>query len=187
MPRRRRSETDPSSILRKLVVIDRLLARLLVVAPDRWVVKGGVALSLRLQGRARMTRDLDLTCRHRVDSTAEDMLAATEYDPADGFTLAILRAEDTSEGVRTIRYTIRAELGGRQFEDVTIDLGVGEPFLAEPDIVAGTSLLAFAGSRRSTCRRCRCRTRSRRRCMRTPVRTARVSAAPESRISSIWC
>lgn len=32
--------------LRKLVVFDRLLARLLGSAPDRWVVKGGVALDV---------------------------------------------------------------------------------------------------------------------------------------------
>lgn len=45
---------------RKLVVFDRLLARLLVAAPDRWIIKGGLALDLRLGDRARTTRDMDL-------------------------------------------------------------------------------------------------------------------------------
>lgn len=34
--------------LRKLVVFDRLLARLLIAAPDRWLLKGALALDLRL-------------------------------------------------------------------------------------------------------------------------------------------
>jgi hypothetical protein len=33
--------------LRKLVVFERLLARLLIVAPDRWLLKGALALDLR--------------------------------------------------------------------------------------------------------------------------------------------
>lgn len=41
--------------LRKMAVFDRLMARLLMVAPDRWVVKGGVALDIRLGERARTT------------------------------------------------------------------------------------------------------------------------------------
>lgn len=46
--------------LRKTVVFDRFLARPLYVAPDRWIIKGGFALDLRLGDRARTTRDLDL-------------------------------------------------------------------------------------------------------------------------------
>ena len=34
--------------LRKAVAFDRLLARLFAVAPDRWVLKGGLALAYRL-------------------------------------------------------------------------------------------------------------------------------------------
>ena len=46
--------------LRKEVAFDRLLARLLVVAPGRWVLKGGLALDFRFGERARTTRDIDL-------------------------------------------------------------------------------------------------------------------------------
>lgn len=31
-------------LLRKLVTFERLLARLMIVAPDRWILKGAVAL-----------------------------------------------------------------------------------------------------------------------------------------------
>lgn len=42
---------------RKRVAFDRLLARLVAVAADAWVLKGGFALDLRLTERARMTPD----------------------------------------------------------------------------------------------------------------------------------
>lgn len=48
------------SRLRKRVVFERLLARLVTVAPDAWILKGGFALELRLGSRARSTRDVDL-------------------------------------------------------------------------------------------------------------------------------
>jgi hypothetical protein len=37
---------------RKLITFDRLLARLLVAAPDHWILKGAVALDFRLGDRA---------------------------------------------------------------------------------------------------------------------------------------
>ena len=40
---------------RKRVAFDRLLARLAATAPDRWLLKGGFALDLRLAERARST------------------------------------------------------------------------------------------------------------------------------------
>lgn len=48
------------SRLRNRVVFERLVARLLTVAPDAWILKGGFALEMRLGGRARSTRDVDL-------------------------------------------------------------------------------------------------------------------------------
>jgi hypothetical protein len=50
----------PLHWLRKQVAFDRLLARLLLVAPDRWVLKGALALEYRFGERAWTTRDLDL-------------------------------------------------------------------------------------------------------------------------------
>lgn len=43
--------------LRKMVIFDRFLARLPQDQPDAWVVKGGLALQLRLPNRARTTKD----------------------------------------------------------------------------------------------------------------------------------
>lgn len=38
--------------LRKYIAFERLLARLLVIAPERYVLKGGYALDVRLHDRA---------------------------------------------------------------------------------------------------------------------------------------
>lgn len=46
--------------LRKMVVFDRLLARLIQDQPDDWVLKGGLALQLRLGNQARTTKDIDV-------------------------------------------------------------------------------------------------------------------------------
>ncbi len=46
--------------LRKMIAFDRFLARLLLHQPDEWVLKGGLALQLRLGDSARTTKDIDM-------------------------------------------------------------------------------------------------------------------------------
>lgn len=71
---RARSDNVPLIRLRKLVAFDRLIARLMVVAPDRWVLKGAVALQFRAGPEYRTTRDIDFGRR-------DDEAAAT-FRPA---------------------------------------------------------------------------------------------------------
>lgn len=54
---------------RKRVVFNRLLARLLAVAQEQWLLKGGFALDLRLATRARSTKDVDIEWRAPRAST----------------------------------------------------------------------------------------------------------------------
>lgn len=56
--------------LRKSVVFGRLLARLLALAPDRWMLKGGLALDYRLGTRVRTTKDMDLTRQEGEEAAA---------------------------------------------------------------------------------------------------------------------
>ena len=49
--------------IRKMVALDRFLDRLLQMYPDRWVVKGGFAIQLRIGNQARTTKDIDLLLR----------------------------------------------------------------------------------------------------------------------------
>lgn len=69
--------------LRKLVVFDRLLARLLVVAPDRWVLKGAVALHFRVGPHFRTTRDLDLGRHDDEQAATADLRLAQAVELGD--------------------------------------------------------------------------------------------------------
>ena len=51
---------SPLVRLRKMVVFDRFLARLIQDQPHAWVLKGGLALQLRVGDQARTTKDIDL-------------------------------------------------------------------------------------------------------------------------------
>lgn len=86
-----RQSGAPVARLRKLVLFDRLLARLLVVAPDRWILKGALALDFRMPHHARSTRDMDLAHHHDEQVAANDFIAAQSADLGDYFTFAIER------------------------------------------------------------------------------------------------
>jgi len=144
----RTAARDARSIqhLRKMAVFERLLARLAVVAPERWVVKGGVALDLRLGDRARATRDLDLARDDAEAAAMEDLLAATEHDLGDFFVFTAERtsALDRDREQAAVRYHVRAELAGRRFEEIALDIGFGDPLPASPDHLPGPGIFTFA-------------------------------------------
>lgn len=132
--------------LRKLVVFDRLMARLCVVAPSGWVLKGAVALNFRVVSRFRTTKDLDF-CRYDSEEAATaDFIAAQSVDLGDYFTFIIERTGKLNPSTESaaVRYHVIAQLAGRRFDDVTVDVGFGDPVVTEPEIVRGPYLLSFA-------------------------------------------
>ncbi len=132
--------------LRKLVVFDRLIARLHTVAPTGWFLKGAVALNFRVGSGFRTTKDLDLCRNDNEEAATLDFLAAQSVDLGDYFTFIIERTGKLEVEIDniTIRYHATAQLGGRRFDDVTIDVGFGDPVIAMPEIVHGPDLLSFA-------------------------------------------
>lgn len=133
------------SRLRKRIVFERLLARLQVVAPDGWLLKGGFALELRLGGRARTTKDVDIDWTAGEGEATELLLDAAALEMDDMFSFDVQRAaidDDLAGGGQ--RWTVRAELAGRDFERVAIDVGFGKPPVVEPVTLAASRLLEFA-------------------------------------------
>src|SRR4051794_29872682 len=53
----------PLDRLRRRVIFQRLVTRLERAEPGRWVLKGGMALEVRLGDAARLTKDVDLGLR----------------------------------------------------------------------------------------------------------------------------
>jgi len=145
----RRSRDRGTSLvrLRKAVVFDRLLVRLAIAAPGRWVLKGALALDFRLGERTRTTKDMDLVRGDNEAAATSDLIAAQAVDLDDFFTFDIEKIGapgETLEGA-AVRYHVRAELGGRRFEEVMVDIGFSDPLKWKPAPIRGPDLLAFAG------------------------------------------
>jgi hypothetical protein len=133
--------------LRKEVAFDRLLARLMAVAPDRWILKGALALDYRFGDRARTTRDVDLAMRGDEAAATADLLTVQAHDLGDFFSFAIERTGtlDQSADGAAGRYHVVAELAGRTFDAFVLDVGFDPPAGVEPDRLPGPDLLSFAG------------------------------------------
>jgi hypothetical protein len=132
--------------LRKAVVFDRLLARLMVVAPYRWVLKGALALDFRLGARTRTTKDMDLAREDDEEAATADFIAAQSVDLGDFFVFDIEKTRDLGGATGgAIRYRARAELAARLFEEVVIDVGFSGTLTGKPDLLRGPDLLTFAG------------------------------------------
>jgi hypothetical protein len=132
--------------LRKAVVFDRLLARLMVVAPNRWVLKGALALDFRLGNRTRTTKDMDLAREDNEEAATADFIAAQEVDLADFFVFDIQKTRGLGEATGgVVRYRARAELAARLFEEVVIDVSFAGLLTGTPERLRGPELLTFAG------------------------------------------
>jgi hypothetical protein len=131
--------------LRKMVAFDRLLARLIRAQPDQWVLKGGLALQLRLGDRARTTKDIDLLSLTEPNQVFDSLREAVALKIEDWFDFEVGRPSKDQERIAGgIRYTVVSLLDGRTFERFHIDVGVGD-LLAEPvDYLATPDLLSFA-------------------------------------------
>ncbi|MDP8923219.1 MAG: nucleotidyl transferase AbiEii/AbiGii toxin family protein [Chloroflexota bacterium] len=141
-----RSGDVPLVRLRKLVAFERLLARLMIVAPDRWVLEGAVALHLRLGARFRTTKDLDLGRWDDERAATDDLVAAEQVDLGDLFRFAVegtATLDQLLEGAAA-RYHVSAYLAGRRFEEFSLDVGCGDPLTIEPERLRGLDLLSFA-------------------------------------------
>lgn len=145
---RDRSRATGTSLmrLRKAVVFDRLLARLCEAAAGRWVLKGALALDFHLGERTRTTKDMDLVRRDDEEAATADLLAAQEMDLGDYFVFAVEKVGQITEAEEggAIRFRARAELAGRLFDDVIVDIAFSDPLGWEPELLSGPDLLDFA-------------------------------------------
>jgi hypothetical protein len=149
---RSRTTGEPTMRLRKNIVFQRLLARLLVVSSGRWILKGALALDFRLSDRAgarpRATKDMDLAHVGPIEAVDSDLRSAQSLDLGDYFQFVTERTElgeeDKEAGGAGLRYRVRATLAGREFEQVLVDVDFVLP-AARPEVVRGPDLLDFAG------------------------------------------
>jgi len=119
---------------------------LLITAPDRWILKGGLALDFRLGDRARATIDMDLGRQDGEASADADLRAAQAADLGDYFTFEITRKAqlDDADVAGAVRYRVNVSLAARRFEGLVVDVGFTDPPVGKPDDIPGPDLLAFA-------------------------------------------
>jgi hypothetical protein len=146
--------SPPSTELRRrrqLLVFDRFLARVSQQFGDAAVLKGGLALELRL-ARARTTRDVDL----RLLGSPGDVLArlqqAGRLNLGDYMTFEVrshshhLEIQNAGMKYDGLRFRAECRLAAKLYgEPFGVDVAFGDPILDEPDEIAADDVLGFAG------------------------------------------
>ena len=151
LDQRLKNEADQTGLslarLRKRVSFELFLRRLVVVAPDRWILKGALALDFRLGVATRATKDIDLGRDDDEAAAIDDITAAQQLALDDFFTFAALRSYDLggNDEFSAIRFHVTAQLAARTFDKFVLDVGFGDPLVGKPDTIATSDLLAFAG------------------------------------------
>jgi hypothetical protein len=132
--------------LRKMVAFDRFLARLVRAYPDQWLLKGGLALQLRLGLRARTTLDVDVLLLSPTDQLHEVLVRAARLDLDDWFefTVAVTTAQLPWITEAGQRFAVTALLDGRLFEAFHLDVGTDDPVMEPANYLAVPPILAFA-------------------------------------------
>lgn len=133
--------------LRKMVAFDRFLARLVQAHPDQWLLKGGLALQLRLGMRARTTLDVNVLLLAPATQQYLMLVQAAGLDLKDWFefTVRATTAQLWGAGGSGKRFAVTALLDGRTFEAFHLDVGIGDPVIELADQLVTPPLLAFAG------------------------------------------
>lgn len=145
-----RKQARPYGRVQTLFVMERFLARLVETRPDAVVLKGGLAMELRL-ARARTTRDVDLRYSGPIGELQVFLSAAGGLHLGDHLTFEV--SPDAKYPVirnpglqyDSFRFKVRSKLLGRDFQPFPLDVGIGDVVSGEPELVTGTDWLAFAG------------------------------------------
>lgn len=147
-----RQDDIPLSWLRKMVAFDRFLTRLVKDRPEDWLLKGGMALQLRLGMTARTTKDLDLLMAEDEPDIQEELVRAALLELDDWFRFTVRqpsRSTDRNWGISR-RFYVSALVAGRSFENFHVDVGMDEPIVGVPEPFSMLPLLEFAGIKSAT-------------------------------------
>jgi predicted nucleotidyltransferase component of viral defense system len=142
---------EPAARNRRLaeIAFRRLLFRLFTAQPDRWVVKGGAALLLRLDPN-RTSIDIDLAY---VDEAGEHAVAlkalreAIALDAGDFFSFEIGtgRMVDPEHAIeRAFSVPVVARLGAREFARFSVDLALPQIVVDVERVEASRALTGAA-------------------------------------------
>jgi hypothetical protein len=136
---------------RQLLVFDRFLARVVAAVGDAAMLKGGLVLELRLD-RARTTRDVDLRMVGAPDELLAKLQQAGRLDLGDFMTFEVVPDDEHPEmrgdavQYEGLRFHAECRLAGKLYgQPFGVDVALGDPIYAVPDVVVAEDVLAFAG------------------------------------------
>jgi hypothetical protein len=141
--------------LRRLVAIDRLLARLFMEQSAPWIVKGGYSFEVRYGLGARTTKDIDLSLpeldipssKGTIQKLWEDLQDAAARDLSDHFVIYIGAPQqefDAPPGGGA-RFPVEVLLDRRLFAKFHLDVDIGDISLGSSEWANGEEFFAFAG------------------------------------------
>jgi hypothetical protein len=136
---------------RQLLVFDRFLARVCAAPGNSILLKGGLALELRLE-RARTTKDIDLRVTGSPDQLLANLQQAGRADLGDFMAFEV--TPDTEHPVidndgmqyEGLRFRAECKLAGKLYgQRFGVDVAFGDPVFGEPTVVSADDILDFAG------------------------------------------
>ncbi|WP_342802101.1 nucleotidyl transferase AbiEii/AbiGii toxin family protein [Nocardia sp. No.11] len=115
------TEQDHNTVKRRFVM-SRFLVRVFTADPDRWILKGGVGMMVRLP-ESRYSRDIDLLTvpQDRDSDPITQLRIAVRDNHLDQFRFELSEPLPLSNG-KGSTVTVRALLGGKQFDAFSIDI-----------------------------------------------------------------
>lgn len=140
---------------RVLMVMERFIARMLHVLPDTAVLKGGLALELRIDV-ARTTKDIDVRLLGDPGELDAQLRAIEAHrpDPEDHLEFSIRPDPDhpmvTGDGVKYdgYRFKVKTAIAGKPYVSFGLDVAYGDPIHGEPDLLEGSDFFERYGIRR---------------------------------------
>lgn len=110
-------------------------------SPSRFLIKGGMACELRLQGKARATRDLDATFHGSLEELLVDLDAAFA-EPYSGFSFSYSEPHEI-RATGSHRFDIRLQYEGRSWGTLRVEVSPPEGRAHEPELVPALSVSEF--------------------------------------------
>ena len=134
----------PLARLRKTVAFDRLLARMMSAEQaSHWLLKGGLALQVRMQEGARTTKDIDVLLRDTSEDAHRLLAEASKVALGDWFEFEVGPSQALT-GEAGVRVPVNCRLDSREFESFHVDIGLDDPVVADAEPFVITRLLEFA-------------------------------------------
>jgi len=126
------------------MIMAGLLERAAVGGDPRFIVKGGVALELRLRDRARATKDIDVVLQHAEADLARTLEHALTGHSYQGFTFR-RKGEPLLLENGTVNMEVAVSYRGGAWTSISVDIARAEPGESEIEWVRAIPLTEVFG------------------------------------------